>query len=205
MSENSDTSAGLANIGPASWLRTATEELVSCKIFSVHKVTAQSDQKQASSGYFYTLNCDDWVNVVALTEDRQVVLVEQYRHGIEAMTIEIPGGTIDKTDQTPLAAAMRELKEETGCTATKWSLLGRNYPNPAIQGNFCYTYLAEDVVQVEAPKFDGTGTESLRTLFVPLWQVNDLIRNGAITHSLVIAAFNFLMLCRPDLSAAVLA
>ncbi len=180
------------------WNTVSRETLANCKIFSVNEVIATSTCTKKKFGKFFTLDCDPWVNVVALTDEGQVVMVKQYRHGIEDLTLEIPGGNVDASDKDPAAAAVRELREETGCVAERWSYLGKNHPNPALQGNLCYTFLAEGVRQVEKPKFDSSGTEKIEISYVKLTDIGSLIRQGVITHALVITAFHFLMLGRSE-------
>lgn len=184
------------------WLRwdsVSETVLADCKIFSVRKIVSTSQCEQRKEGTFFTLDCGSWVNIIAVTDTKEVLLVQQYRHGTEDLTLEIPGGCVDETDAGHQAAAMRELREETGCVADRWSLLGKNHPNPALQNNVCYTYLAEGVRRLEQPQFDDTGTERILNRSVPLLDINDLIRSGKISHSLVITAFHFLALKRPDL------
>jgi len=181
------------------WETISKEILADCKIFSVNKVLANSSGSAKKSSNFFTLNCGSWVNIIPLTEQRDVIMVEQYRHGIEELTLEIPGGCVDISDTDAGAAAMRELKEETGYEAQHFSFLGKNHPNPALQDNLCYTYLAEGVRQVEAPQFDNSGTEKINTRIVKLSDIGNLIREGVISHALVITAFHFLMLQRPEL------
>ena len=191
--------------GSRDWLEWETiskEKVADCKIFSVSKTLAKSKAGADKIGRFFTLSCGPWVNIIAITDQKQLVMVEQYRHGIESLTLEIPGGSIDDTDIEPLDAAVRELKEETGFVADRWSLLGENHPNPALQGNVCYTYLAEDARWTEEPKFDSTGTERINTRFVHLSDIGSLVQDGTISHALVIVAFHFLTLCRPELIAA---
>ncbi|MBX9949936.1 MAG: NUDIX hydrolase [Candidatus Obscuribacterales bacterium] len=181
------------------WQSLSRELIADCKVFSVTRILSESQTADRKRAKFYTLNCSAWVNVIALNSEGSCLMVEQYRHGVEGLTLEIPGGGVEPGDITPLSAAMRELKEETGCEAERWTYLGKNYPNPALQDNLCYTYLAEGVRQVEMPKFDETGTERINSLYIPLLSIGDAIRSGAITHALVIAAFHFLALERPEL------
>ena len=89
-----------------------------------------------------------WVNVVALTEDDEVVLIRQYRHGIEQVAWEIPAGTTDPEDKSLEEAARRELREETGYGGGRWSLLTTLSANPALQNNLTYTFLAEGVTRL---------------------------------------------------------
>ncbi|MCC7531084.1 MAG: NUDIX hydrolase [Candidatus Melainabacteria bacterium] len=187
---------------PYSWLlwqSLSKKLLADCKVFSVSSILSESKGADRQRAQFYTLSCSPWVNVIALNSENSVLMVEQYRHGVEGVTLEIPGGCVDPGDGTTLAAAMRELLEETGCVAERWTYLGKNHPNPALQDNFCYTYLAEGVRHTELPRFDETGTERINSLFIPLHKISDAIRTGAITHALVIAAFHFLALERPEL------
>ncbi|MFN8552829.1 MAG: NUDIX hydrolase [Candidatus Obscuribacterales bacterium] len=187
----------LINVNPddkdwLSWQKHSKEKLADCKVFSVNKVVATSKCAEKKTGHFYTLDCGAWVNVIAITDDDHVVMVEQYRHGVENLTLEIPGGSVDDTDADPLEAAVRELREETGFVSESWAFLGKTHPNPALQGNLCYTYLARGVRQIESPKFDGTGTEKINTRMVRLSEINSLIGKGQISHALVIVAFHFL-------------
>ena len=133
------------------------------------------------------LEAPNWVNVVAVTEDRKVVLVRQFRHGIESLTLEIPGGAVDPEDASPLAAAKRELREETGYVARRWRRLGVVDPNPAIQTNSCWTFLAEGAHLAGAA--DPDPGEELEVVLVPEKQLESLARRGVIRHALVIAAF----------------
>lgn len=136
---------------------------------------------------FSIIDAADWVNVVALTGDDRVVLVRQYRHGTGRQTLEIPGGMIDP-GESALQAAQRELREETGYAAARWVELGVVEPNPAILTNRCYTWLALDAERAGEPALDDG--EVLMVETAPLAAVPDLVRSGAITHALVIAAFH---------------
>ncbi len=181
------------------WQTVSQEQLADCKIFSVNKILASSNLESSRTRSFYTLDCGPWVNIVAVNDKRQLIMVEQYRHGIEELTLELPGGSVDDTDTDPHEAAKRELIEETGYVANNWTMLGMNHPNPALQNNLCYTYLAEEAYQIEQPKFDGTGTERVRTRFVDLCDIGALVLDGTVSHALVITALHFLSLRRPDL------
>lgn len=131
---------------------------------------------------FFVMEFLDWVNVVPVTPEGQVILVRQYRHGIQAPTLEIPGGTLDKGENDPAGAAARELEEETGYRAERLELLGSVATNPAVQNNYCHFYLARDAVKVSDQHLDDT--EDIRVELVPLADVRGLIRSGEIVHSL---------------------
>lgn len=197
----------LAASDVSDWLKWETlsrEEVAKCNIFSVNKILAANKSDRDKRGRFFSLSCGPWVNVIAVTHDRKLVMVEQYRHGIEDLTLEVPGGSIEDTDVDALAAAARELREETGCIAERWTLLGKNHPNPALQNNLCYTYLAEGVHFFEEPQFDASGTERIRVRHVGLDEISSLISDGTVSHALVIVAFHFLALKRPDLMSNIL-
>ncbi len=144
---------------------------------------------------FIVLESSPWVNVIALTDREEVVLIRQYRHGIQAVTLEIPGGLVEDGDG-PLAAAKRELLEETGYRSEEWIDLGYVHPNPAIQNNRCHTFLALGAKPVGAQSLDDK--EDIAVILKPLADIPSLIQEGAITHSLVICAFwRFFMEYRP--------
>jgi 8-oxo-dGTP pyrophosphatase MutT (NUDIX family) len=129
----------------------------------------------------------DWVNVVAVTVDGKAVLVRQFRHGTEETTLEIPGGAVDSSDRSPLAAAKRELREETGYVARRWTRLGVVDPNPAFQTNACTTFLAEGAHLAGDP--DPDEGEELEVVLVPVRRLKSLARQGVVRHALVIVAF----------------
>lgn len=141
------------------------------------------------------LDVADWVNVVALTPERRLVVVRQYRFGTGTVTTEIPGGVVD-LGEPPEAAARRELREETGYTAESWRALGPVEPNPAFQNNLCHHYLAEGARPTHALELDPGEDIVVDTL--ALEEVRDHVRNGSIRHSLVISALSRVL----DLRAA---
>ncbi len=147
----------------------------------------------------YTIiDCPDWVNVVAITTDRQLVMVEQYRHGSETVQLEIPGGMMDPGETDPIAAGLRELREETGYEGAGARLLGKILPNPAIMGNTCYTVLVENCELKHPTAFDHG--EDLATHLVPMAQIPHLLASGKIQHSLVHVALSHYQLLRQGIS-----
>lgn len=140
---------------------------------------------------FYRLQGPDWVNVVAFTPKGELLVVEQFRHGIDAPTLEIPGGGCD-ADETPAQAARRELREETGFVSEGWRHLGSCTPNPATQNNRCHTFLALDCVPDGALALDPA--EELQVWACAWSEWLDRMRRGEIHHALVLSAFQFLSL-----------
>jgi len=157
----------------------------SFRIFNLRTDRARSPRTDKEHD-FYILESSDWVNVIPITSQNDVLLVRQYRHGIRDITLEIPGGIIEKND-SPDDAVRRELLEETGYRESELILLGSVHPNPAFLNNRCFTYVARDVYLVGKQEQDEK--EDIEILLRPLDMIPGLIREGKITHSLVLAAF----------------
>ncbi|HEV2704907.1 MAG TPA: NUDIX hydrolase [Pyrinomonadaceae bacterium] len=179
-----------AAASPPAWRRESSEQLADCRVFRVRR-DISLNPRDGRAHDFYVIEAPDWINVVPLTAAGEVVLIEQYRHGTDEVTLEIPGGMVDP-GETPRESAARELLEETGYEATELVALGRTRPNPAIQDNWIHTFLARDVQFRGAPSF--AGTEHTVTRLVPLARIPSLIADGRITHSLVVVGFHWLAL-----------
>ena len=167
------------------WKRVASERLVDLKIFALDRLEL-INPRTGGTRPFFVMTTVDWVNVVAITPDSQIVLVRQYRAGTDQMTLEIPGGMVD-ADEAPPVAAARELLEETGYAGDPPIGLGRVHPNPAMQDNTCHTLLILNAQRVADPQLDPG--EDVEVLCRPLTDMDGLLADGTITHALVVAAF----------------
>jgi ADP-ribose pyrophosphatase len=135
---------------------------------------------------FFVLDSVNWVNIVAVTPDQRLVMVEQYRHGSNTVELEIPGGMMDAGETDPVATAVRELREETGYAGDHPRLLGSIHSNPAILNNVTYTVLIENCRLQHAVEFDHG--EDLETRLVPVAEIPKLVADGKIGHPLVVVA-----------------
>lgn len=144
-----------------------------------------SDPRNGREYVRTVIDAPDWINVVPVTAAGELVLIRQFRFGVWANTLEIPGGMVDPGEDAA-TAARRELEEETGFVPAQLVPLGVSHPNPAILGNRLHTFLATDCVRVHEGRQEGS--EDIRVELVPRGQVRDLVRSGQITHALVLAA-----------------
>jgi len=171
------------------WRKLGSEEVFWHPLFGLERqIVASGDHRQE----VIVVEAPDWVNVIPVLSDGRVVLIRQWRYGISAPSLEIPGGLIDPEENADEAAA-RELLEETGYHARKMQLLGTTHPNPAFLSNQLTTYLASDLELVEPDREEfGVDDERITVEPTPFEEIPRLIQEGAITHALVIAAFHLL-------------
>ena len=172
------------------WPKLATRPVASCRIFDIRADTCRSP-RTGKEAEFFVIESTDWVNVIAFTDDDQALLVKQHRFGIDELSLEIPGGMIDGGED-PLGAAQRELVEETGYVPSQIVPLGVCHPNPALQANRLYSFLATCCRHTGKPHLDGM--EDIDLVTVPRARLDSLLATGQISHSLVLAAFLFLKL-----------
>lgn len=179
-----------ADDGPARWEKLADRSLTATRIFDLRSIRYRHPRRGTERDFF-VIAAPEWVNVLALTPDHHLVLVRQFRYGIDTFSLEIPGGIVD-AGEAPLAAGVRELREETGYAGGPTRVLGQVHPNPAIQNNRCHIVLVEQAVPSAAMAWDHD--EEIEVTTLPVEEVFALARNGGITHSLVL---NALLLFEP--------
>jgi ADP-ribose pyrophosphatase len=167
------------------WRQISSRPLGDFRVFSVRE-ERKASPRTGREHDFFIIDSAHWVNVVALTPDKQMILVEQYRQGSNTVELEIPGGVMDPDDPSPEVAGSRELAEETGYEGEKPVVVGHVFPNPAIMSNQCHTVLVRNCRFVRPVQFDES--EDLATTLVPMEQVPELVASGRIKHSLVVAA-----------------
>jgi len=135
---------------------------------------------------YYVLEYPDWVEVIALDAEDNIYLIQQYRHGLGVVALELPGGAVDASDASPIEAAARELREETGLTATDWEYVGSLAANPATHTNLCHIVLARNVELTVTPADDPT--ERIRLIRMPIRQAVAMALEGKMIQVIHVAA-----------------
>lgn len=166
------------------WSVTASKTVFKDKWIHVRAddcITAES----AVVAPYYVLEYTDWVQVVAFDEEDQILLIEQYRHGVGRMSLESPGGVMDAGETDPVATAKRELLEETGFTASDWIYVGKLAVNPATHTNFIHIVLANEARKEGEPADDPT--ERVKVQRISAKDAVPLLLSGKFIHSLHVA------------------
>jgi len=188
MTTSTDSESG---DGPSHWEELDNKKVADCRIFEILSKRFRHP-KRKTEGDFYVVHTRDWVNIIPVTPNYEMILVNQYRFGIKKTSWEIPGGVMDSGEE-PVTAGLRELREETGYTSKRARLLGSVRPNPAIQDNTCHIVLAEQAQLTESLEWDEH--EEIVTKAVPIQEVYQMVADGEIFHSLVL---NALLLFYPE-------
>ena len=177
----------LPHSGPSRWEKLGRALRTKTAVFDIFNVRYRHPARGAERD-FVVIQAPDWVNVIALTPERRLVLVRQFRYGIDEFSLELPGGVIEPGED-PVAAGLRELREETGYAGTSARLLGSVHPNPAIQSNRCHFVVVESAVPTHAQDWDPD--EEIQVSTEPVDDVYALARAGGISHGLVLDALMF--------------
>lgn len=176
-----------ASVKLSRWVRGEPRLLAHTRILDVQSVPFHHPRRDVRRD-FVVVDAPDWVNVLAHTKDDRLVLVNQFRYGIDAFSWEIPGGVIE-AGEDPVLAGLRELQEETGYAGKHARLLASVHPNPAFMRNRCHLVLVEECELVAPPSWDHD--EEIEVAAVRVEEVYARARSGGITHSLVLDALLF--------------
>jgi ADP-ribose pyrophosphatase len=165
------------------WREIGNEPLLDCRIFKLERSIAASPESGGRHD-FVRIRSADWVQIIPRTSDDEIVMVKQYRHGSSSITLEIPGGLLDPGED-PAAAAARECLEETGYRAGAVHSMGAMNPNPALFSNRLHSFYAHGVERVA--EVQNTGTEHTEVVLVPVRELEGMLRDNRIDHTLVAA------------------
>lgn len=151
--------------------------------------TARRDHVQLPNGVeipdYYVLEYPDWVNTIAITKDKDFILVRQYRHALSEISLELCAGVCEPEDKSPLISAQRELLEETGYGNGNWEQFMVITSNAGTNTNLTYSFLATDVELVSKQHLDET--ENLTVHLYTFDEVKNFLKNGAIKQALFAA------------------
>lgn len=169
------------------WRAGPSRTLATTRIFTLLERRCESTATPGRAGDFVYLDAADWVNVVAVTDDDHVVMIEQFRHGTGEVTLELPGGIVDP-GESPDVACTRELIEETGFAGDYQGVIGVVSANPAMMTNRVHTGLVRRARPAAPPSPDAT--EEIATRLIPASAIDHLVRTGVIHHTLVVSALH---------------
>jgi ADP-ribose pyrophosphatase len=165
----------------------------------IHKsnwLTARKDKCVTPQGKivepYYVLEYADWVNCLAIADDGRVIMVRQYRHGIGKTLLEIPGGTMDKTDPSPEFAMRRELLEETGHEFQNMTYLGAVAPNPASSNNLTHMFLATGGKKVAEQHLDEN--EEIEIVMLEMEELQQMLKDNQLLQSLHVTCIFYALL-----------
>jgi len=172
------------------WTENTRKILNKCRIFDLYQVERLSPD--GKGGSFFLLDAPDWITVIPLITDGNGIdcflMVEQYRHGSNEITLEFPAGMIDK-GELPIDAVQRELLEETGYKADQVFEIGAVSPNPAFMNNISYTFVAKDLNFIGEQNLDED--EFIHFHLIPCTQVIENMGTGKYSNGVMMMALAY--------------
>ncbi|WP_448136946.1 NUDIX hydrolase [Sphingobacterium siyangense] len=131
--------------------------------------------------HYYVLEYPDWVNMIGITEQNELLVIKQYRHGAGIISLEIPAGTTEEGED-PKNAAVREMLEETGYQFDQIEEIAKLYANPATSGNITYTYLMTGGKKVQEQALDEH--EEIDVYRIPLEEAKSMLLDNKFSQAL---------------------
>jgi 8-oxo-dGTP pyrophosphatase MutT (NUDIX family) len=163
------------------WKILSSEYLYKETWFTIRKDVCETPDGKIIDPY-YVYEFPTWVSALAVTEDHKVVMVKQYRHGIQQTILEVPGGCVDDTDKNYEEAIARELLEETGYRFSKYEYLGKVSPNPSTNTNWMHMFLATGGVKERDQQLDHN--EEIEVVIMELDEVKKILAENKIVQAL---------------------
>lgn len=177
------------------WEVDRSEYLQDCRIFRLRRDHARSPDT-GKAGDFFVLDAPDWVSIVPITDDGMLICVAQYRHGSQRISLETPAGLVE-AGEAPEAAAIRELREETGYAARSMTLLGRTFANSAFMTNHFTAILAQGCTLKDPTAWDEH--EEIELRLIPVSEIPELLSSGMIENTSAALALSWYLLYQAGL------
>lgn len=165
------------------WSTLSSEQLINRPWLKARRDTVKLPNGKVYDEY-YVLSYPTWINVIAETEDGELILERQYRHGLGVVSTEICAGVVED-GELPLHAAQRELEEETGYTGGEWEEIMTIAPNPGIMDNLCHCFYARGVKKTNSQHLDAT--EDIEVFIYPKEKVKEMLLRGDFIQALMVA------------------
>jgi len=163
------------------WKILSSEYLFNDLWFKVRKDICETPEGKIVDPY-YVYEFPNWVTAVPVTEEGKIILVRQYRHALDEVCLEIPGGCVDDTDKNFEAAIARELLEETGYTFSSYDYLGKISANPSTNNNLMHMFLAKGGKKISEQKLDGN--EEIEVELFTIEEVKELLKKNEIIQAM---------------------